>query len=75
MKCTLGLNFAALVVQRYTLKGYQVFLFVNSKCKIYFHNRLKPAKFCWTTVYRKQHKKDIFAEAVKKKRRPQRSIM
>ena len=35
----------------------KVFLFANSKCKRYFHNRLKPSKLCWTAVYRKQHKK------------------
>jgi hypothetical protein len=35
----------------------QVFLFANSKCKRYFHNRLKPAKLTWTAMYRKQHKK------------------
>jgi hypothetical protein len=35
----------------------QVFLFANSKCKRYFHNRLKPAKLSWTAMYRKQHKK------------------
>ena len=36
---------------------WQVFLFANSKCKRYFHNRLKPAKLTWTAMYRKQHKK------------------
>ncbi|WVZ98989.1 hypothetical protein U9M48_044355 [Paspalum notatum var. saurae] len=46
-----------------------VFLFANSKCKRYFHNRLKPAKLTWTAMYRKQHKKDIHAEAAKKRRR------
>lgn len=35
----------------------QVFLFINSKCKHYFHNKLKPSKLAWTTMYRKQHKK------------------
>ncbi|KAK7826721.1 60s ribosomal protein l24 [Quercus suber] len=35
----------------------QVFLFVNSKCKRYFHNKLKPSKLTWTAMYRKQHKK------------------
>ncbi|XP_019709638.2 large ribosomal subunit protein eL24y-like [Elaeis guineensis] len=49
--------------------GSQVFLFANSKCKRYFHNRLKPSKLTWTAMYRKQHKKDIHAEAVKKRRR------
>ena len=39
------------------LSFLQVFLFANSKCKSYFHNRLKPAKLIWTTMYRKQHKK------------------
>ncbi|OIW19950.1 hypothetical protein TanjilG_30884 [Lupinus angustifolius] len=47
----------------------QVFLFVNSKAKRYFHNRLKPSKLTWTAMYRKQHKKDAAQEAVKKKRR------
>ncbi|KAK9672647.1 hypothetical protein RND81_12G114500 [Saponaria officinalis] len=54
---------------RFVRGDSQVFLFVNSKCKRYFHNRLRPAKLCWTAVYRKQHKKDISAEAVKKRRR------
>jgi len=47
----------------------QVFLFLNSKCKRYFHNRLKPSKLSWTALYRKQHKKDILSETVKKRRR------
>ncbi|KAL3729628.1 60S ribosomal protein L24-like [Eucalyptus grandis] len=54
---------------RFIRSDSQVFLFVNSKCKRYFHNRLKPSKLTWTAMYRKQHKKDIAAEAVKKKRR------
>ncbi|KNA24605.1 hypothetical protein SOVF_013950 [Spinacia oleracea] len=44
---------------RFVRSNSQVFLFVNSKCKRYFRNRLKPSKFCWTVVYRKQHKKVI----------------
>lgn len=47
----------------------QVFLFINAKCKRYFHNRLRPSKLDWTATYRKQHKKDLQAEGVKKKRR------
>ncbi|XP_026656010.1 60S ribosomal protein L24-like isoform X2 [Phoenix dactylifera] len=46
-----------------------VFLFANSKCKRYFHSRLKPSKLAWTAMYRKQHKKDVHAETVKKRRR------
>ncbi|KAG5556734.1 hypothetical protein RHGRI_007115 [Rhododendron griersonianum] len=52
-----------------------VFLFLNSKCKRYFHNKLKPSKLTWTAMYRKQHKKasdflgDDTKEAVKKRRR------
>jgi len=42
---------------------------LNSKCKRYFHNRLKPSKLTWTALFRKQHKKDVHAEAIKKKRR------
>ncbi|PHT71666.1 60S ribosomal protein L24 [Capsicum annuum] len=54
---------------RFIRADSQVFLFVNSKCKHYFHNRLKPSKLTWTAMYRKQHKKDIAQEAVKKRRR------
>ncbi|EHA8588085.1 60S ribosomal protein L24 [Cocos nucifera] len=54
---------------RYVRSDSQVFLFANSKCKRYFHNRLKPSKLTWTAMYRKQHKKDMHAEAVKKRRR------
>ncbi|KAF9596216.1 hypothetical protein IFM89_007898 [Coptis chinensis] len=46
-----------------------VFLYLISKCKRYFHNRLKPSKLTWMATYRKQHKKDIAAEAVKTRRR------
>ncbi|KAI3959264.1 hypothetical protein MKW92_011939 [Papaver armeniacum] len=53
---------------RFIRSDSQVFLFVNSKCKRYFHNKLKPSKLTWTAMYRKQHKKDIAAEAVKKRR-------
>ncbi|RWW71672.1 hypothetical protein BHE74_00020568, partial [Ensete ventricosum] len=42
---------------RFVRSDSQVFLFANSKCKRYFHNRLKPAKLTWTAMYRKQHKK------------------
>ncbi|KAE8668415.1 60S ribosomal protein L24 [Hibiscus syriacus] len=59
---------------RFVRADSQVFLFSNSKCKRYFHNRLKPSKLKWTAMYRKQHKKlsaicDIAQEAVKKRRR------
>nr|GMD83445.1 60S ribosomal protein L24 [Ipomoea batatas] len=54
---------------RFVRADSQVFLFANSKCKRYFHNRLKPSKLTWTAVYRKQHKKDLAQEAVKKRRR------
>lgn len=54
---------------RFIRSDSQVFLFANSKCKRYFHNRLKPSKLTWTAMYRKQHKKDIHAEQVKKRRR------
>uniref|UniRef100_A0A0C9S7T0 TSA: Wollemia nobilis Ref_Wollemi_Transcript_12825_807 transcribed RNA sequence n=1 Tax=Wollemia nobilis TaxID=56998 RepID=A0A0C9S7T0_9CONI len=54
---------------RFVRADSQVFLFVNSKCKRYFHNRLKPSKLTWTAMYRKQHKKDIHAEQVRKRRR------
>ncbi|EFJ23660.1 hypothetical protein SELMODRAFT_438784 [Selaginella moellendorffii] len=54
---------------RFVRADSQVFLFVNSKCKRYFHNRLKPVKLTWTQLYRKANKKDAQAEAVKRKRR------
>uniref|UniRef100_A0A7N0SX66 Large ribosomal subunit protein eL24-related N-terminal domain-containing protein n=1 Tax=Kalanchoe fedtschenkoi TaxID=63787 RepID=A0A7N0SX66_KALFE len=43
--------------------------FIRSDSQRYFHNRLKPAKLTWTAIYRKQHKKDIAQEAVRKRRR------
>ncbi|MCO5601695.1 hypothetical protein L7F22_055818 [Adiantum nelumboides] len=54
---------------RFVRGDSQVFLFLNSKCKRYFHNRLKPSKLTWTALYRKQHKKDIHAETVKRRRK------
>ncbi|KAM3203165.1 60S ribosomal protein L24 [Capsicum annuum] len=48
---------------RFIRADSQVFLYANSKCKHYFHNRLKPSKLTWTAMYRKQHKKDIAQEA------------
>ncbi|XP_057460163.1 60S ribosomal protein L24 [Actinidia eriantha] len=54
---------------RFVRSDSQVFLFSNSKCKRYFHNKLKPSKLTWTAMYRKQHKKDDAQEAVKKRRR------
>ncbi|KAI3903076.1 hypothetical protein MKW92_012133 [Papaver armeniacum] len=44
---------------RFIRSDSQVFLFVNSKCKRYFHNKLKPSKLTWTAMYRKQHKKVV----------------
>ncbi|XP_028088636.1 60S ribosomal protein L24 isoform X1 [Camellia sinensis] len=44
---------------RFIHSDSQVFLFSNSKCKRYFHNRLKPSMLTWTAMYRKQHKKVI----------------
>jgi large subunit ribosomal protein L24e len=34
-----------------------------------YHNRMRPAKLAWTTIYRKQHKKDQVSEVARKKRR------
>ncbi|KAL7183847.1 hypothetical protein ACSBR2_026095 [Camellia fascicularis] len=42
---------------RFIRSDSQVFFFSNSKCKRYFHDRLKPSKLTWTAMYRKQHKK------------------
>ncbi|KAK4713424.1 hypothetical protein R3W88_019331 [Solanum pinnatisectum] len=53
---------------RFIRSDSQVFLFVNSKCKHYLHNKLKPSKLTWTTIYQNQHKKDIAEEVIQKKR-------
>jgi large subunit ribosomal protein L24e len=45
------------------------FIRSDSQVFLYFHNRLKPSKLTWTALFRKQHKKDVHAEAIKKKRR------
>ncbi|XP_016547087.1 60S ribosomal protein L24 [Capsicum annuum] len=54
---------------RFIRADSQVFLYANSKCKHYFHNRLKPSKLTWTAMYRKQHKKTCHKEALVKKGR------
>ncbi|XP_059317357.1 large ribosomal subunit protein eL24-like [Lycium ferocissimum] len=48
---------------RFIRSDSQVFLFVNSKCKHCFHNKLKPSKLTYTSM----QKKDIALEAVKKR--------
>lgn len=35
----------------------QQFLFINKKARRLYHQRKRPAKIAWTTVYRKQHRK------------------
>ncbi|KAG6399795.1 hypothetical protein SASPL_141280 [Salvia splendens] len=57
---------------RFIRSDSQVFLFVNSKCKRYFHNRLRSAKLTWTAMYRKQHKKNADAETVIQKKRAEK---
>ncbi|CAK0782575.1 60S ribosomal protein L24B [Coccomyxa viridis] len=47
----------------------QQYLFINRKTKSLFGQRKRPAKIAWTTVYRKQHKKDQEAQIARKKRR------
>ena len=42
---------------RLTKMDSSTFLFLNSKCKRLFNQRLKPAKLAWTVFYRKAHKK------------------
>lgn len=38
----------------------QQFLFINKKARRLYHQRKRPAKIAWTTVYRKQHRKVSF---------------
>lgn len=52
------------LLHHYATLIFQVFLFANSKCKRYFHNRLKPAKLTWTAMYRKQHKKVYYYKLI-----------
>jgi len=54
---------------RLTKMDSSTFLFLNSKCKRLFNQRLKPAKLAWTMFYRKAHKKDQATEAKAKKRK------
>nr|BAH56890.1 AT2G36620 [Arabidopsis thaliana] len=56
---------------RFIRSDSQVFLFLNSKCKRYFHNKLKPSKLCWTAMYRKQHKKAKKVEYASKQQKSQ----
>lgn len=36
----------------------QQYLFLSKKTRKMYINRKRPAKLAWTTLYRKQHKKD-----------------
>ncbi|KAI8916283.1 ribosomal protein L24e-domain-containing protein [Gorgonomyces haynaldii] len=47
----------------------RVYRFVNSKCESLFLQRKKPAKFDWTIVFRRLHKKDAAQESSKKRTR------
>jgi len=47
----------------------QQFLFLNKKARRLYHQRKRPAKIAWTTVYRKQHRKDLDTVVARKKRR------
>jgi large subunit ribosomal protein L24e len=47
----------------------QVLLFLNSKCKRLYNNKLKASKLAWTALYRKAHKKDQSTEATRRKKR------
>jgi large subunit ribosomal protein L24e len=47
----------------------QQFLFLRKKCKSLFNQRKRPAKIAWTTLYRKQHRKDQEQQVARKKRR------
>ncbi|KAI7839471.1 hypothetical protein COHA_006739 [Chlorella ohadii] len=47
----------------------QQFLFLKQKCRSLFNQRKRPAKLAWTTLYRKQHRKDLEAQVARKKRR------
>merc|ERR1712078_327968 len=47
----------------------QIFTFLKSKCRTLFNQRKKPAKLAWTSLYRKQHKKDLTSETTKRKKR------
>jgi len=47
----------------------QVLLFLNSKCKRLYNNKLKASKLAWTALYRKAHKKDQSTEAARRKKR------
>ncbi|KAL0331307.1 UNVERIFIED_CONTAM: 60S ribosomal protein L24-2 [Sesamum angustifolium] len=72
-----------LVVPRYTLeRASDLFAqtrrfssLLTQNARGISNNRLRPAKLTWTAMYRKQHKKDIAAEAVKKRRKHQEAIL
>merc|ERR1711948_78146 len=46
----------------------QIFTFLKSKCRTLFNQRKRPAKLAWTSLYRKQHKKDATSETTKRKK-------
>ena len=60
---------------RYYKTDSTTYLFADAKCKRLFNHRLRPSKLAWTTIYRKQHKKDQTLQATRKKRRTKASNM
>uniref|UniRef100_A0A7S1AME5 Large ribosomal subunit protein eL24-related N-terminal domain-containing protein n=2 Tax=Alveolata TaxID=33630 RepID=A0A7S1AME5_NOCSC len=47
----------------------QQYLFLSKKTRKMYINRKRPAKLAWTTLYRKQHKKDQVTEVTRRKKR------
>merc|ERR1712039_183648 len=53
----------------------QIFTFLKSKCRTLFNQRKRPAKLAWTSLYRKQHKKDATSETTKRKKRGNKATL
>eukprot|EP00029_Vermamoeba_vermiformis_P000361 TRINITY_DN10409_c0_g1_i1.p2 TRINITY_DN10409_c0_g1~~TRINITY_DN10409_c0_g1_i1.p2 ORF type:complete len:155 (-),score=55.28 TRINITY_DN10409_c0_g1_i1:64-528(-) len=54
---------------RFVRSDAKLFFFLNSKTRRYFHLKKKPAKFTWTTTFRKMHKKGLTETTVRKRAR------
>eukprot|EP01125_Pyxidicula_operculata_P011270 TRINITY_DN3683_c0_g1_i1.p1 TRINITY_DN3683_c0_g1~~TRINITY_DN3683_c0_g1_i1.p1 ORF type:complete len:147 (-),score=37.48 TRINITY_DN3683_c0_g1_i1:50-490(-) len=52
----------------------KVFVFLNAKNKRYFHQGQKSAKFRWTLVYRRLHKKGVSDARARRRKRVVRKV-
>eukprot|EP01126_Amoeba_proteus_P033770 TRINITY_DN332_c0_g1_i19.p1 TRINITY_DN332_c0_g1~~TRINITY_DN332_c0_g1_i19.p1 ORF type:complete len:148 (-),score=25.08 TRINITY_DN332_c0_g1_i19:71-514(-) len=69
-----GLKIYPGVGSRFVRQDSKIFYFRTSKDAAYFHQKQKPAKFRWTTVYRKLNKKGSAEARARRRKRVGKKI-